>query len=276
MLTLRLVAASALVSVACVLAAPASAHHAATVSATAHSLSVDPPRCASYERRTISRCDGSRRARVTWSATCGARTFVRVHYWASRKGGGSPISLATEDVDDQTSGVTTTIVPAGAHVYATVTVDCHWPDSDGTGPPEHTVDVTSAPTATVTVPPWLQSVSVIKGNTCNFDPRGRDILQAGQRGSILDLSTSYLDKSLLGVSRRSRAGARQRWANAKGAGIRVRRHPELSLLADFGRRDPVAGALRVNARKAGWLKVWEEVGGVRSNTLAVKVVPNRC
>jgi hypothetical protein len=119
-------------------------------------------------------------------------------------------------------------------------------------------------------------VSVIKSNTCNFDPRGRDILQAGQRGSILDLSTSYLDRSLLGVSRRSSAGARQRWANAKGAGIRKRKHPELFLLADFGRKDPVAGALRVNPRKAGWLKVWEEVGGVRSNTLAVKVVPNRC
>lgn len=201
---------------------------------------------------------------------------MRVYYWASRKGGGNPISLATEDVDDQASGVTTTIIPAGAHVYATVTVDCYWPDPDGTGPPEHTVDVTSAPTAPVTVPPWLQSVSVIKGNTCNFDPRGRDILQAGQRGSILDLGSSYLDKSLLGFSRRTRAGARQRWANAKGAGIRVRRRPELFLLADFGRKDPVAGALRVNPRKAGWLRVWEEVGGVRSNALAVKVVPNRC
>jgi hypothetical protein len=32
----------------------------------------------------------------------------------------------------------------------------------------------------------------------------------------------------------------------------------------------------VNPRKAGWLKVWEEVGGVKSNTLAIKVVRNRC
>jgi hypothetical protein len=276
MLTRPLVAASSLVAAACVLAAPASAHHAATVSATALSLTVGPPGCASYERRPVSRCDGSRRAHVTWSATCGARPFVTVDYWAARKGGGKPISLATEEVDDQASGVTTAIVAPGAHVYATVTMDCFWSDPDGAGPPAHSVAVTSAPTAEVVVPPWLRQVSVIKNNTCNFNPGGRDILQAGQRGSILDLGTDYLDKSLLGVSRRSAAGARQRWANAKGAGIRARKHPELFMLAEFGRRDPVSGALRVNPRRPGWLKVWEEVGGVRSNTLAVKVAPNRC
>ncbi len=261
---------------AAVLATPASAHHAATVSATAHSLSVDPTRCASYERRTISRCDGSRRARVTWSATCGARPFVTVYYWASRKGGGSPISLATEQVDDQTSGVTTTIVPAGAHVYATVLMECHWSDPDGAGPPEHSVDVTSAPTAVVTVPPWLQSVSVHRGNYCNFNPGGRTVLQARQRGNIVSFSSSFLDKSLLGSGRRTRAGVRDRWLNAKGPRLRLRGHPEVFLLQEFGRREAFSGLLRVNTRGAGWIKFWEEVGGVKSNTLAIRAVPARC
>ena len=32
----------------------------------------------------------------------------------------------------------------------------------------------------------------------------------------------------------------------------------------------------VEAAQERWLKVWEEVGGVKSNTLAIKVVRNRC
>ena len=32
----------------------------------------------------------------------------------------------------------------------------------------------------------------------------------------------------------------------------------------------------VNPRRVGWLKFWEEVGGFRTNTLAIPVVRNRC
>lgn len=273
---LRLLTAAGSVLAALCLAVPSSAHHAATVSATASSLTVDPPRCGPYERRPISRCDGSRSARVTWSGSCGARPFVTVEYWAGRAGGGKPIALASEDAGEQTSGVTTTIVPPGAHVYATVTMDCFWPDPEGTGPEPHSVTVRSAPTAQVVVAPWLRQVTPIKNNFCNFNPGGRDVMQAGQRGGIVDFSADFIDRSLLGVSRRRPAGVRQTWVNAKGAGIRKRKHPELFLLGEFGRRDPVSGALRVNPRRSGWLRLWAEVGGVRTNSLAVRVVPNRC
>ena len=276
MLRLGLVAACGLVAVGCAVAPPASAHHAATVSATALSLTLDPAKCGSFERRPTSRCDGTRVARVTWSGTCGARPFVTVNLWATRAGGGKPIGLASETVDEQTSGVTTAVIEPGAHVYATVTMDCHWADPDGTGPPEHSVDVTSAPTAEVTVPPWLQSVSVQRGNYCNFNPGGRTVLQARQRGNIASFSSSFVDKSLLGSGRRTRAAVRNRWVNAKGPGLRLRRHPEVFLLQEFGRREPFSGVLRVNTRGAGWIKFWEEVGGVRSNTLAVRAVSARC
>jgi hypothetical protein len=270
-----------LTGVACALAllcvvAPVSAHHEATVSATVTSLTLASPKCASYERRPVSRCDGSRRASVSWSVTCGARPFVTVDYWATRKGGGSPISLASEDGGEQFSGTTTTIVPPGARVYATVTVECVWDDPEGTGPEAHTVTRESAPSAEVVVRPWLQSVSVNKGNYCNLNPGSRTLLQAGQRGSIVSFSSDFIDKSLLGVGRRRPAGVRHRWVNVKGPRLRVRRHPEVFLIQEFGRKEPFSGLLRVNPRRAGWHKFWEVVGGVRTNTLAIKAVPNRC
>jgi hypothetical protein len=155
-------------------------------------------------------------------------------------------------------------------------MECSWDDPEGTGPEAHTVTRKSAPSAEVVVPPWLQAVSVTKGNYCNFNPGSRTLLQAGQRGSIVSFSSDFVDKSLLGVRRRTKAGVRQRWVNAKGPGLRVRRHPEVFLVQEFGRREPFSGLLRVSPRRAGWHKFWEEVGGVRSNTLAIKAVGNRC
>jgi hypothetical protein len=201
---------------------------------------------------------------------------VTVNYWATRAGGGKPIPLASEDVDDQTSGVTTTVLQPGAHVYATVTMDCHWSDPEGTGPPEHTASVTSLPTAEVTIPPWLREVRTVKGNYCGFNPGSRTILQARQRGSIVNFGSDYVDRSLLGATRRRPAAVRQRWVNAKGPGLRLRKHPELFLFQEFGRKEPFSGLLRVNPRRPGWHRFWEEVGGVRTNTLAIRAVPNRC
>ncbi len=270
----RLVALSAVVC-GLLAAPPAFAHHDTTVSVTVSSLTLDPPRCKTYERRPVSRCDGTRVARVNWSGTCGARPFVTVNYRAMRAGGGRPIHLASEDATDELSGSTTTILEPGAHVYATVTMECHWADPDGTGPPEHTV-TRSATSGEVVVPPWLTSVSVHRGNYCNFNSGGRTVLQARQRGNIVSFSSSFIDKSLLGSGRRTPAAVRKRWLNARGARLRLRRHPEVFLLQELGRREPFSGLLRVNTRAAGWIKFWEEVGGVRSNTLAIRAVPARC
>ena len=229
-----------------------------------------------YERRPTSRCDGSRVARVSFTGTCGAdRPSVAVELWAARPDGGRPILLASESADGL-GGQISAVIEAGVRLYATATMECFWSDPNATGPVEHSVSATSAPSATVSVAPWLQQVSAQKGNYCNFNPGGRTVLQAGQRGSIVSFSSSFVDRSLLGSGRRTSAAVRKRWLNAKGAGIRLRRRPEVFLLQEFGRREPFSGLLRVNPRRAGWLKLWEEVGGVRSNTLAIKVVPSRC
>jgi hypothetical protein len=268
-------AALAAAAVLCV-ATSASAHHQGTATATAGSLTLAPSKCAMYERRPTSRCDGYRRATVTWSVTCPYTPSVTVDYWAARNGGGKPINVASEQPDGQEpSGTTTALVPPGSHMYATLTVDCYWPDPDGTGPEAHSVSATSAPTAEVVVPPWLGSVSVQRGNYCNFNPGGRTILQAKQ-GSLVSFSSDFMEKSLLGAGKRTKAGVRRRWLDATGAGTRVRRHPRTYLLQEFGRREPFSGLLDVFPRKAGWLKLWEEVGGVKSNTLAIKVVRARC
>jgi hypothetical protein len=274
---LRLLTAAAAAAAAVCIASPASAHHQGTASATATSLTLEASKCPMYERRPVSRCAGYRRATVSWSATCPyPNPSVTVGYWATRKGGGKPIALESAEVSGQLSGTTSALVPPGAHMYATVTVECYWADPDGTGPEAHSLSATSAPTAEVVVPPWLREVSIQKGNYCNFNPGTRTVLQARQRGSIVSFGSDYVEKSLLGAGRRTQAGVRQRWLAAQGAGIRVRRHPEVFLLQEFGRKEPFAGLLRPNPRRSGWLKVWEEVGGVRSNTLAIKVVGNRC
>src|SRR5918995_470941 len=75
-------------------------------------------------RRPVSRCDGYRRARVTWSATCGARPFVSVEFWAARKGGGRPILIESDTAGEQLSGSASALVPPGSHLYATVTLEC--------------------------------------------------------------------------------------------------------------------------------------------------------
>ena len=198
-----------------------------------------------------------------------------VEFWAARKGGG-PILIESDTAGEQLSGSASALVPPGSHLYATVTLECMWENSDLSGPEEHTVTRTSAPSPQVTVPPWLRQVSVQKGNYCNLNPGGRTVLQARQRGSIVSFSSDFVDRSLLGTGRRAPAAVRQRWLNAKGAGIRLRRRPEVFLLQEFGRREPFSGLLRPNPRRAGWLKLWEEVGGVRTNALAIKVLPNRC
>ena len=275
-MALRLVTAVAAAALAALIAAgSASAHHEASVSATATSLTLEPSSCATYERRPRSRCDGYRRATVAWSTTCSADPDVGVEFFAARKDGGKPI-LLDSDAAPGLSGATSAVLGPGAHVFAVVTQYCTWANRDGTGPEEHTVTVRSAPSPQVTIPPWLSTVSVQKGNYCNFNPGSRTILQARQRGSIVSFSSDFVDRSLLGMGRRAPAAVRQRWVNAKGAGIRLRRRPEVFLLQDFGRREPFSGLLRPNPRRAGWLKLWEEVGGVRTNTLAIKVLPNRC
>lgn len=272
---LRLLTAAACAAAMLVLATTASAHHAATVSATATSLALEPSSCPTYERRPRSRCDGYRRATVTWSTTCGAEPDVGVEFFAARKDGGRPI-LLDSDTASGPSGSTSALLRPGAHVFAIVTQHCTWADRDGTGPEEHTVTVRSAPSPQVTIPPWLSSVSVQSGSYCNFNPGSRTVLQARRRGNIVSFSTDFVDRSLLGAGRRTSAGVRQRRLRATGAGVRLSRRPEVFLLQEFGRREPFQGLLRVNAGRSGWLKLWEEVAGVRSNTLAIRVLPNRC
>ena len=275
---LTLVSAWVILALALGAAAPAAAHHAATVSVSATSLTLDPSSCKQSERREVSRCDGIRRARVQWSGTCGATPSVSVDFYAAHRAGGPPIPLhADVELEGSASGSGTALLEPGARVYATATMDCYWEDPDGTGPDPHSVVVTSAPTAQVVVPPWLRGVETLKVNYCNFNPRSERLpLQAGQRGNILDLSVDYMDRSLLGTSRRKRAGIRQVWLRGRGAGVRLRQRPEMSLIQEFGRREPVSGALRVSPRRAGWLKLWAEVAGERTNSLAIRVVPNRC
>ena len=257
-------------------AGPAAAHHSASATA---SLTLDPPRagCKMAEDKTRTRCNGSRVVRVSWSVECGARAFVTVRYWSPRPGGGAPIALQDEEIlDEASSGVTATRFEAGGRVFATVVLDCYY-EGDGDTIPEHSAKATSAATTEAYIPPRLDSVEAISNSFCGFNvPNGwlDSVLQARETSNV-DFHMTFLDRSLLGARRYSKAGRNRTVLFARGAGLRVRAPARPWLPGADGPQRTEAG-IRWTPRKAGTLRVWAEVGGHRTNTLAFRVVRARC
>lgn len=58
---------------------------------------------------------------------------------------------------------------------------------------------------------------------------------------------------------------------ARGAGVRLKRSPDRGMLRELGE----VGTW-LNPRRAGTLRVWATIGGHRTNTLRIRVLPKRC
>jgi hypothetical protein len=93
---------------------------------------------------------------------------------------------------------------------------------------------------------------------------------------MVDFALQFNDRSLLGVQRRRPAGVRRMWLYAKGAGTRYRKRPRLFQLGQFGQRFPIGAGAALFPRSAGWIELWAEVGGERTNSLHMRVLPRRC
>jgi len=258
----------------CLLAPAAGAHHSATASAR---LTLEPlgPRCKQAENAPRSKCDGSRVARVDWSATCGAESaIIQVDYMAARPGGKRPLGLATVELDSALAGVTRKRIGAGTRVVASVTVHCDT-EGDGDTIESHRVSA-SATTATAVIAPRLVKVEAVTNSFCGFVPSNRQLKFTTQAGSTLgvDYTLEFNEQSLLGADSRKPPGLRQQRLVARGAGVRFRRRP-LNALPTAGQLVRVGAGARFPVRRKGRLRFSAVIGGLRTNSLAFPVFGRR-
>ena len=81
----------------------------------------------------------------------------------------------------------------------------------------------------------------------------------------------FLRYSASSLIRRSVPEMRQIKLFARGAGVRKRAAPDRGMLGEFG-----AIGTWVNPRRGGTLRIWATIGGKKTNTLRVRVLPKRC
>jgi hypothetical protein len=254
---------------------PALANHKTFATATL-SMDAPSPTCVQYERRTKSRCNGSRLVRVAWSVACSGTPDVTIRYWSPRPDGTG--SVALRDVappGGKSSGVAVVRFRAGVRVFAAVEVDC-FVAGDGQTTQDHTASAVSKPTQTVFIPPRLVSVEAVRNSFCGVDVPVRlaDRLLQARRRSSADYHTVFNGPSLLGVRKLSRAGRARTILRARGAGLRIRRRARSYVPGATGRIRTEAGIVW-RPRRAGWLRVWAVIGGHRTNALAFKVLRGR-
>lgn len=271
---LRLTAAAAALCCLLVAAAPVSATHSASATA---SLSMDAanPNCKLVERTYRTKCKGSRVVRVAWSVSCGyPDPIVNVIFWNPRPGK-SPVEMMTEEYSGETSGVTVKRIGAGTRVFATVHVFCDDP-GDGDLIDAHRVEADSSPTETAFIPPRLLKVEAMGNSFCGFLPTRTQLrygLQARQT-SRWDYSLVFDEDSLLGMSRYKHPGRVRTRLHARGAGVNYNDIAAPWVPGVIGRIPTAAGTTFV-PRRPGPLKVWAVIGGAKTNVLTLRVVPRR-
>jgi hypothetical protein len=261
-------AACALLSLAALCTVPTALAGQTTFATATLSMDAPNPKCIQYERRTTSRCSGSRLVRVAWSVACHGTPAVTIRYWSPRPDGTGQIALKNDSPSNNgSSGVSVVRFRAGVRVFATVEVDCFGAENQ---------TAVSNPTRTVFIEPRLRSVEAVRNSFCGVDVPARltdRVLQARRRSSA-DYHTVYNGPSLVGAPKLSRAGRARTILRARGAGLRIRRRARAYVPGATGRIHTEAGIVW-RPRRAGWLRVWAVIGGHRTNALAFKVLRGR-
>jgi hypothetical protein len=221
-------------------------------------------------------CGGSRRATVSWNATCGpgvspdALEEIEVSILGV-KPSGRRFTFESETFDSVGAGLVDSVgMVAGpglrfvGEVVVTCNVQAETPDGD-------LVDhrgTARGTTAEAFLPPRLGSFGIPRGTWCGVAVKGSgNFLQAGQFFDVqwgLRYSGASLFRS--GVPARS-----QIKLFGRGAGIRFKRSPSLAILRNF-----YGIGTAVRPRRAGTLKIWATIGGKKTNTLRIRVAPKRC
>jgi hypothetical protein len=221
-------------------------------------------------------CARARRATVSWNASCGpaapadASVSIDVGIYGVTPEG-KRFGYDGEALDEPTlTGSMAMTAGPGLRFFGEVTITCSTTTVNDEGDSvEHKGEAT-ATTAQFYLPPQLVGFRTTRAGFCGVNvPRSKldKWLQAGQYADL----EYFLRYSASSLTRRSRPELRQIKLFARGAGVRKKASPDRSMLNQLG-----AIGTWVNPRRAGTLRIWATIGGKKTNTLRVRVLPKRC
>jgi len=221
-------------------------------------------------------CARGRRVIISWQASCGpaappdALQNVDVSTVGIRPDGTRfPIGTVSSDTVPNGSDSVLKVGP-GLRFVGEVTVTCSTLTRDPQGDLVDHTSTATASSAELYLPPQVKAAVrvfpiVASCRRLHIGQLSR-LLQAREK-ALLTWQLSYYEESLLtpGVPE-----ARQITLFARGAGLRLKRAPNRTML----RRYHGVIGLPVTPRRAGTLRIWARVNGLRTNTLPVEVL--RC
>jgi hypothetical protein len=222
-------------------------------------------------------CGGSREATVSWSASCGpglgpeAVEEIQVNL-LSIGPTGRRFGYDGESFDGSIglTGSFALVAGPGMRVAGEVVLVCNVETTSAEGDiVEHRARA-SATTAPAFLPPRLGGFRTTSASFCGVNVPRSKVDRWLQAGESFELAwfLRYQGNSLI---RRGVPGLRQIKLFARGAGIRLRRTPSRILLRQFG-----YFGTYVRPRRGGTLRIWATIGGHRTNTMRVRVLPKRC
>ena len=271
----RIAVALAAVAASLALAAPAAQADHVAPSVTATLVLGDAVRDCS----TPELCARARRATVSCNASCGpaapadALREVDVGIYGVRPDGSrfAYDGEALEAPDAPLTGSMGMTAAPGVRFFGEVTVTCSATVVDADGyEVEHTAKATSTPTEQFYLPPQLVDYRTTRSGFCGVNVPNSKIdkwLQAGQYAE-LEYFLRYSARSLM---RRGVPELRQLRFFARGAGVRKKASADRGMLNQLG-----ALGTWVNPRRGGTLRIWATIGGHKTNTLSIRVLPKRC
>jgi hypothetical protein len=221
-------------------------------------------------------CARGRRATITWNASCGpaappdALREVDVGIYGVRPGGAT-FPYAGEAVEEPTpTGSMGMTAGPGLRFFGEVTVTCRATVVNEEGHEvEHTATASSGRTQQYFLPPQLISARTTRSGFCGVTPPAGKmdrLFQAGQYAEVAYV-LGYSGASLM---RPGVPGLRQIKLFARGD-RRLKSAPDRGMLRELG-----AIGRWVNPRRAGTMRLWATIGGHRTNTLRMRILPKRC
>jgi hypothetical protein len=253
-------------------APPAQADHLAPTAAAALELGAKVKDCDSRQV-----CGGSRRATVRWIVSCGPGTGQEaIEELEVSILGVTPAGRRfgyDGEAFDSSAGLTGSLALTagpGLTFLGEVVVRCFTETVNAEGDLVEHRGSARATTAELYLPPRLGGFVIPRGTWCgvNLTPnQSSRLLQAGQYFDLL-WALRYSGASLI---RRGVPGLRQIKLFGRGAGLRFKRTPHRAILRNYD-----AFGTFVRPRRAGTLRIWATVGGQKTNTLRIRVLPDRC
>jgi hypothetical protein len=222
-------------------------------------------------------CGGSRRATVSWNASCGpgvspeALEEVEVNILGATPGGrrfgydGGTFdgSIGFANSLGMTAG-------PGLRFLGEVVVTCSVTVETADGDFLDHRGTARATTEEAFLPPRLGGFTIPRGSWCGVNLHGNQSSPLLQAGRCFDL-VWFLRYSGASLVHRGKPALRQIKLFGRGAGLRFKRTPALAML-----RNSEGIGTFVRPRRAGTLRIWATIGGHKTNTLRVRVLPKRC